>query len=67
MFALPMTWALAQVPMAALPVVGAPVAEPVAARPQDSVQDPQLRQALQDLENQAASGAQPGRARAAWL
>lgn len=67
MSALPMTWALAQAPMAALSVMGAPMAEPVAARPQDSVQDPQLRQALQDLENQAASGAQSERARAAWL
>ena len=67
MLALPMTWALAQAPMAALPVMGVPMAEPVAARPQDRVQDPQLRQALQDLENQAASGAPAERARAAWL
>jgi len=67
MSALPMTWALAQAPMAALPVMGAPMAEPVAARPQDIVQDPELRQALQALENQAARGLQPERARAAWL
>ena len=67
MYALSTPWAMAQAPMAVLPVMGPPVAEPVAARPLANVQDPVLREALQDLESQAAQGPRAARGQAAWL